>query len=89
MRTLEGIVRIGYRPSSAFPHLRPAKRPIPLGEVLTRIKLWHAERDPLVGNMRFIWLGNFPMQSCTCSRARAHLWILDHMAEVLEALLDP
>jgi pimeloyl-ACP methyl ester carboxylesterase len=63
--------------------------PIPLGEVTTRVKLWHAERDPLVGNMTRYLAAELPHAELRVLPGEGHLWILDHMPEVLEALLEP
>ncbi len=70
---------------SAYDATIPAKWPIPLG----RVKLWHAERDPLVGNMTRYLAGKLPHAELRTPPGEGHLWILDHMSEVMEALLEP
>ncbi len=74
---------------SAYDATIPAKWPIPLGEVTTRVVLWHAERDPLVGNMTRYLAAELPHAELRVLPGEGHLWILDHMPEVLEALLEP
>jgi pimeloyl-ACP methyl ester carboxylesterase len=74
---------------SAYDATIPAKWPIPLGEVTTRVKLWHAETDPLVGNMTLYLAGRLPNTELFVLPGEGHLWILDHMPEVLQALVEP
>ena len=74
---------------SAYDATIPAKWPIPLGEVTTRVKLWHAENDPLVGNMTLYLAGQLPNTELFVLPGEGHLWILDHMPAVLQALVEP
>lgn len=72
---------------SAYDATVPAAWPIPLDEVKTRIRIWHAERDQLVGNMSVYLAHNLPNATLTRLTGEGHLWILDHMPEVLRELL--
>lgn len=74
---------------SAYDTTIPASWPIPLGEVTTRVKLWHAEKDPLVGNMTQYLAQRLPNAELHVLPGQGHLWILDHMPEVLQAVVEP
>jgi hypothetical protein len=50
--------------------------------------LWHAERDPLVGNMTLYLAGRLPQVELRCLPDQGHLWILYHMEEVLADLVE-
>jgi pimeloyl-ACP methyl ester carboxylesterase len=73
---------------SAYDVTIPASWPIPLEEIRTKVRLWHPERDPLVGNMTLYLASRIPDADLRCLPGEGHLWILDHMPEVLEALLS-
>jgi pimeloyl-ACP methyl ester carboxylesterase len=73
---------------SAYDATIPANWPIPLEEIRTKVRLWHAERDPLVGNMTLYLAKCIPEADLEHLRGEGHLWILDHMPEVLEALVN-
>ena len=73
---------------SAYDSTIPANWPIPLAEIRAKVQLWHAERDPLVGNMTLYLAEHIPEADLRVLPGEGHLWILDHMPEVLEALLD-
>ncbi len=72
---------------SAYDATIPATWPIPLEEIQTKVQLWHAERDPLVGNMTPYLAEHLPKADLRRLPGQGHLWILDHMPEVLEALV--
>lgn len=72
---------------SAYDATIPANWPIPLDQIRTRVQLWHAERDPLVGNMTRYLASRLPDAQLECLPGEGHLWILDHMPEVLAALV--
>lgn len=72
---------------SAYDATIPASWPIPLEEIPIRVQLWHAERDPLVGNMTRYLAQHLPHADLKCLPGEGHLWILDHMPEVLAALV--
>lgn len=74
---------------SAYDVTLPANWPIPLEEIRTKVTLWHADRDPLVGQMTPYLARCIPDAELRCLPGEGHLWILDHMPEVLEALLSP
>ena len=72
---------------SAYDATIPATWPIPLEEIQTKVQLWHAERDQLVGNMTPYLAERLPKADLRRLPGQGHLWILDHMPEVLEALV--
>jgi pimeloyl-ACP methyl ester carboxylesterase len=49
---------------SAYDATIPANWPIPLDEIQMKVLLWHAERDPLVGNMTPYLASHLPKQNC-------------------------
>jgi pimeloyl-ACP methyl ester carboxylesterase len=74
---------------SAYDTTIPANWPIPLEEIHGRILLWHAEHDPLVGNMTLYLAEHLEDADLRVLPREGHLWILDHMPEVVEALRTP
>ena len=72
---------------SAYDCTFPAKWPIPLSEIKTRVYVWHAEDDQLVGNMAKYIANKLPNSHLTCLPDAGHLWIVDHIKEVLEPLI--
>lgn len=72
---------------SAYDATIPASWPIPLGEIRTKVQLWHAERDPLVGNMTQYLAEHLSAADLRRLPGQGHLWILDHMPEMLGALV--
>jgi pimeloyl-ACP methyl ester carboxylesterase len=73
---------------SAYDATIPANWPIPLEDVHMKVRLWHAERDPLVGNMTLYLAEHLPNAELQRLPGEGHLWILDHLAEVLDSLLE-
>ena len=73
---------------SAYDVTIPANWPIPLQEIRTKVRLWQAERDPLVGNMTLYLASRIPDAELQRLPGEGHLWILDHMPEVLETLMN-
>ena len=72
---------------SAYDTTVPRHWPIPLDEIQTRVQLWHAERDPLVGNMTLYLAEHLPNAELRRLPGHGHLWILDHVPDVLEVLV--
>jgi pimeloyl-ACP methyl ester carboxylesterase len=72
---------------SAYDATVPANWPIPLEDIRGEVKLWHAEQDPLVGNMTLHLAEHLREADLRVLRGEGHLWILDHMPDVLEALI--
>ena len=73
---------------SAYDATIPSRWPIPLAEIRMRIHLWHAERDQLVGNMTPYLAKHLSQAELRRLPGEGHLWILDHMPEVLETLFN-
>lgn len=72
---------------SAYDTTIPAKWPIPLDKIKSKIYVWHAEQDILVGNMSMYIADKLPNAELISLPGVGHLWILDHMKEVLEKLM--
>lgn len=66
----------------------PASWSIALEEITAEVHLWHAERDPLVGNMTPYIARRLPHARLHTLAGEGHLWILDHMPEVIETLIS-
>jgi pimeloyl-ACP methyl ester carboxylesterase len=73
---------------SAYDATIPASWPIPLDEIQMRVQLWHAERDPLVGDMTLYLAEHLSNADLHRLPGEGHLWILDHMPDVLDSLLQ-
>ncbi|MDH3688653.1 MAG: alpha/beta hydrolase [Gammaproteobacteria bacterium] len=71
---------------SAYDTTIPAKWPIPLEKIESKIYVWHAEEDILVGNMSKYIASKLPNAALISIPKAGHLWILDHMKDVLETL---
>ncbi len=50
--------------------------------------MWHAEADLLVGNMSKYIADNLPSAQVISLPETGHLWVLDHMKDVLEPLIS-
>lgn len=73
---------------SAYDTTIPAKWPIPLDQIQSKIYVWHAEEDIMVGNMSKYIADNLPNSQLISLPGVGHLWILDHMKDVLEKLIN-
>ena len=73
---------------SAYDCTIPAKWSIPLDQIKLKIHIWQAEPDYLAGSMSKYIAGKLPHSQLICLPGTGHLWILDHMNEVLETLLE-
>ena len=73
---------------SAYDTTIPAKWPIPLEIIESKIHVWHAERDSMVGNMSKYIADKLPNAELIIVPEAGHLWILDHMKDVLDTLMD-
>ncbi len=71
---------------SAYDTTIPAKWPIPLEEIKMKVHVWHAEPDVLVGNMSKYIAERLLNSQLFVIPNTGHLWILEHMKEVLETL---
>ncbi len=72
---------------SAYDTTIPGKWPIPLEQIKTKVHVWHAEPDVLVGNMPIYIAEKLPNSELKVISNAGHLWILDHMKEVMETLV--
>ncbi|MCD4842339.1 MAG: alpha/beta hydrolase [Methanosarcinales archaeon] len=72
---------------SAYDVTIPARWPIPLEEISMKVHVWHAEPDVLVGNMSKYIACKLPNSQLYEIPNTGHLWILDHINEVLEILV--
>lgn len=72
---------------SAYDTTIPERWPIPLEQIKIKVHVWHAEPDVLVGNMPKYIAHKLPNCKLRIIPNSGHLWILDHMKEVLETLL--
>lgn len=72
---------------SAYDTSLPGRWPIPLGDIRIPVQVWHAEQDNLVGNMPLYIADHIPNATLTVLRGVGHLWIVEHMAEVLSELV--
>jgi len=73
---------------SAYDASIPAKWPIPLDQIKMKVYIWQAEPDLLVGSMSKYISNKIPNSQLQCLPDTGHLWILDHMREVLETLIS-
>lgn len=72
---------------SAYDTTIPERWPIPLEQINIKVHVWHAEPDVLVGNMPRYIAKKLPNTQLKVISNAGHLWILNHMKEVLEALV--
>lgn len=72
---------------SAYDTTIPERWPIPLEQIKIKVHVWHAEPDVLVGNMPKYIAKKLPNCEMEIIPNTGHLWILDHMKEVLETLV--
>jgi pimeloyl-ACP methyl ester carboxylesterase len=73
---------------SAYDCTIPANWPIPLDQIKLKIHVWQAEPDHLAGNMSKYIAKELPNSQLICLPETGHLWIMDHMKDVLETLLS-
>jgi pimeloyl-ACP methyl ester carboxylesterase len=68
----------------------PANWPVPLDAIATRVRLWQGQADesvpPAMG--RFL-ASKIPNCEATFIEGAGHLWIVEHLGEVLEDLVRP
>ncbi|MDH3648809.1 MAG: alpha/beta hydrolase [Saprospiraceae bacterium] len=73
---------------SAYDVTIPARWLIPLEQIKMKVYIWHMEQDILVGNMSKYIAMKLPNAQLNVIRNTGHLWILDHMKEVLGMLVS-
>lgn len=73
---------------SAYDTTIPARWPIPLDQIKIKVHIWHSEPDVLVGKMSKYIAKKLPNSQLMCLPNTGHLWILEHMKEILETLIS-
>lgn len=66
----------------------PAKWPIPLNEIKVKILLWQGEKDCTMGNTGHCLDNLLPNCESTFIPEAGHLWIYEHLGEVLDELVN-
>lgn len=82
----EAYRRNGIGP--AYDTTIPGNWPIPLEQIKMKVHLWNTEPDHLVGRMGHYMARKLPNCEARYISDADHLWILDHMEEVLTTLLS-
>jgi pimeloyl-ACP methyl ester carboxylesterase len=72
---------------SAYDVTLPKNWNIPLDQIKSKIILWNAEEDGLVGNMTKYLAGQLPNAELISIPEAGHMWIVEHIKEVLEKLM--
>lgn len=72
---------------SAYDTTIPANWPIPLDQIKMKVQLWHAKPDGLTGNMSEYISKQLPNSELRVIHNTGHLWILDHVGDVLEIII--
>lgn len=72
---------------SAYDTTIPASWDIPLEEISIKVRIWQAKPDLLIGNMSGYLAAKIPKTQLEVIPNTGHLWILDHMPEVLRSLI--
>lgn len=73
---------------SAYDVTLPKNWKIPLFQVKSKIILWHAEDDFMVGNMTKYLAKNLPNSELISLPGVGHLWIMEHVKEILGRLIN-
>lgn len=73
---------------SAYDVTLPKNWKIPLSQIQSKIILWHAEEDCLVGNMTKYLANNLPNSELISLPKTGHLWVMEHVKEILEKLVN-
>jgi len=72
---------------SAYDYTLPKKWPILLDQILIKVICWQAEQDLMTGNMTGFIAEKLPESELILIPHAGHLWIMEHIREVLERLL--
>ena len=72
---------------SAYDATIPDNWPIPLKDIEIKVNIWSTEEDQLVGKMGHYMASKLPNCEAVYVSDEGHLWILDHMEEVLNTVL--
>lgn len=73
---------------SAYDATLPERWPIPLHDINSHVHIWHAANDQLVGNMPVYLHDALPASTLHVIPDAGHLWVLDHVADMLAAVLE-
>ena len=73
---------------SAYDVTLPKNWKIPLSQIKSKIILWHAEEDCLVGNMTKYLADSLPNSELISLPKTGHLWVMEHVKEILEELVN-
>lgn len=58
-----------------------------LEQIKMKVHVWHANEDQLVGNMSKYIAEQLPNAELIELEGAGHLWVIEHMREVLEQLV--
>ena len=73
---------------SAYDVTLPKNWNIPLSQIKSKVILWQAEEDFLTGNMTKYIADKLPNSELIILPKVGHLWIMEHVKEVLERLIN-
>lgn len=72
---------------SAYDTTIPGSWPIPFEQIKIKVHLWNTEADQLVGKMGHYMAKKLPNCEAKYIPNAGHLWVLDHMEDVLTTLV--
>ena len=73
---------------SAYDASVPGAWPIPLEEIQSRICIWHAQCDQLVGNMPVYIHSRLKNSELKIIPEQGHLWVLNNVSKMLSHLIE-
>ncbi len=73
---------------SAYDASIPGSWPIPLEEIKTKVCIWRAENDQLVGEMPVYLHNHLPNSELHVIPDQGHLWVLNNMPVIMSKLLS-
>ncbi len=75
--------------ASAYDINLTGRWPIPLEQISMKVHLWQGEEDRAVGGMGRYMAGKMPKCEATFVPNAGHLWVFEHMGEMLDTLVPP